>query len=137
MTRVRKIMYNTRPGSKIWLPTSKNRLSGNGDKESTRHLPDSMSSCGLLMAPADSTTSRRASAVRFRPSRSNSTPYARLLSGSMSTRVTCDHRATCRFRRSRIGCKNALDVLHRYPRRIVNWYSPYPVWISLFVSRIS
>lgn len=86
--------------------------------------PDSISSCGLPMLPADNTTSRLACTACSRPPRTNCTLVARFVAGSMITLVTCACMATCRLARSRAGRRNALAVLHRVPRLMVPCRQP-------------
>ena len=66
-------------------------------------IPESISSCGELKAPPQSTTSRAASSLTVSPSRMPSTPTAR--PSCSSTRVTWTPVSTDRFGRSALGCR--------------------------------
>ena len=80
-------------------------------------MPDSINSCGLLIAPPHSTTSRRALTTGCAPTCSNSTPTARFPSNN--TRVTVASVSTVRFFRRNAGLRYASAVLHRAPLRWV------------------
>ena len=65
--------------------------------------PDSISSCGVLTTPADTSTSRPAFATRILPPTQYSTPTAR--TPSKTIRVASALTMTLRFGRRRAGCK--------------------------------
>ena len=69
-------------------------------------MPESMSSLGVSIAPAETTTSRRAEMVCALPNALSvtSTPVARR-SSSNSTRLTCVPVRIVRFSRSCAGCR--------------------------------
>ena len=66
-------------------------------------MPESISSCGVLIAPPDSTTSRVARAVCTGPPLRYSTPVAR--PPSISTRVVSAPVRTVRLGRCIAGCR--------------------------------
>ena len=69
-------------------------------------MPESISSLGESIAPAERITSRRACMIEERSKALSmySTPVARC-SSSKSTRMTCRPVRTCRFSRSMFGCR--------------------------------
>ncbi len=87
-------------------------------------MPDSMSSCGVLIAPAHSSTSRRTLTTSRLPPVSTSTPTARLPSNS--TRVTVASVSSFRFCLRNAGLRYASAVLHRAPLRCVTSVSQNP-----------
>ena len=95
-----------------------------------RPMPDSISSCGELYAPAHTITSRsaRSSSMLAEPHRRRRRPRA-------CPRTARDGACTCvstvRFGRSITGCRYATAVLaQRRPLRWVIWYQPTPVLLA-------
>src|SRR3954468_19237677 len=91
-------------------------------------MPESISSCGVLTAPPERTTSRVARATCTRPPLRYSTPVAR--PPSTSTRVVSAPVRTVRLGRLVAGCRYASADDQRRPRFWVTWYWPTPSWLG-------
>ena len=86
--------------------------------------PESISNCGELIAPPASSTWPASMRSVPRPCAQICTPTAR--PRSISTRSTSAPVRTCRFARSRAGCRKPVAVEQRAPSRWVTWYRPKP-----------
>ena len=84
-----------------------------------RSFPDSISNCGVLMAPAATITSRLATARLVADLCRYSTPRARRPSNRM--RVVSALVSIRRFVRLRTGLRNARAALERTPWRWMTW----------------
>ena len=77
-------------------------------------MPERSSNCGELIEPPQRMTSRRACTACSRPSRTYSTPVARVSRAGFASRARAAGWSDSRRRRA--GCRNASAALHRRPR---------------------